>query len=168
VSQILIYWEGCGDRPYRIDAALASLLSSPVGVLPSSREVGGEAVSEDLDWVAVMGGANPIYISILEDQRNVFMNNAAVECQGIKPQEFLGDRAYALNYSDELSSRCGYITRDGGLREYHYEALRWVMVEGLPRRKLMRFTSNFLKIKYLSQPCWMGEVLQSEDIGVIY
>lgn len=138
-QQVAIYWQGC-DRPYRIPASLAAAGKIPSGVIPHYREV--RSLS-DIEWDKAIAANTPIYISRLDTQSNLFANNAAIACQQIEPERFLSDRAFSLNFPDELERRCKAISRDGGLHEYEYEALRWCEIGGELRRKRLKFTSNF-------------------------
>lgn len=116
----------------------------------------------DLDWNSIQMGNNPVYVSHLHNQHNLFLNNAAVLAQGAKPPaEFLCATAHVLNFEDELQARCQHLIRDGQLIEYQYEALRWFHdpEANLWIRRRMQFVSNFHRITYLGQDCWLGEVL---------
>lgn len=118
----------------------------------------------DLDWNAIQMGNNPVYISHLHNQHNLFLNNAAVLAQGAKPPaEFLCATAHVLNFEDELQARCQYLVRDGQLVEYEYKALRWFHdpEANLWIRRRMQFVSNFYRVTYLGQDCWLGEVLSA-------
>lgn len=168
LERIDIYWRGCDNKPYRFPVTLAREAGAKT-LLPTAKEVNGLATVRDIDWNAVFGGENAIYISTLSSQDNLFANNTAILCQQKPAQEFLRDKATSLNYPDELSSRCDRIQRDGGITEYEYLAYRWYRGEGGAfLKRQMRFTSNFVQIEYLGQRCWMGEVLQAEPMGVFY
>ena len=82
------------------------------------------------------------------------------------PAEFLCATAHSLNFEDELLNRCQHLKRDGYLLEYNYEALRWFRDPdtGLFVRRRMQFVSNFHRVTYLGQDCWMGEVLRADPI----
>ncbi len=123
----------------------------------------------ELDFNALNQSANAIYISQLEDQTNLYANRTALLAQGKKPKEFLGQSACALNDEEELARRCHLIYNDGGLNEYGYSALRWFHEPstGFWRRKRMNFISNFRKLEYLGELCWIGEVLVAEETGSI-
>lgn len=121
----------------------------------------------DLDWNAIARGNNPVYISQLQDQHNLYLNQAAVAAQsGKPPAEFLSATAHALNYEEELLGRCQHITRDRQLVEYSYRAMRWFRdpETGIWVRRQMQFISNFWLVDYLGQPCWMGEVLEANPL----
>ncbi len=123
-------------------------------------------VKTELDWTAIQGGATPVYITQLADQHNLYLNHAAVLAQsGKPPAEFLSATAHALNFEEELSSRCARIEQDGELTDYPYEAMRWFRDEqGRWIRRRMQFFSNFWKVNYLGQECWLGEVLQATPL----
>lgn len=118
----------------------------------------------DLDWNMIQMGNNPVYVSHLQSQHNLFLNNAAVLAQSAKPPaEFLSATAHVLNFEDELQMRCNHLWRDGQLIEYEYKALRWfhdLETNGWVRRR-MQFVSNFYRVTYLGQDCWLGEVLSA-------
>lgn len=130
---------------------------------PAQKLRGIIQAATDLDWSEIVGGSNPVYVSQLQDQHNLFLNQAAVSAQsGKPPAEFLSATAHALNFEEELITRCGHLIRDEHLREYNYRALRWFRDEsGIWIRRHMAFVSNFWKISYLGQPCWLGEVLEA-------
>ncbi|MGI0488871.1 hypothetical protein ACN4EK_25955 [Pantanalinema rosaneae CENA516] len=121
----------------------------------------------EIEWNAIHLSSNPTYITQLSDQHNLYLNQAAVLAQsGKPPAEFLSSTAHTLNYEDELVTRCGHIKTDGFLTEYSYEAMRWFQDEsGLWVRRRMRFVSNFWRVEYLGQDCWLGEVLQAEALN---
>lgn len=123
----------------------------------------------ELDFNAIYESQNPIYITQISDQTNLFANKAALAAQGKKPKEFLGQSACALNDEEELALRCSLIYKDGSLTEYQYSALRWFSdpETGFWRRKRMNFTSNFRRIEYLGELCWLGEVLEAVETGKI-
>ena len=120
----------------------------------------------DLDWNAIQKGRNPVYITQLHDQHNLFLNQVAVMAQsGKPPAEFLSTTAHTLNFEDELRSRCAHIQSDHSLSEYSYEALRWFRDDaGVWIRRRMTFFSNFWRVEYLGQDCWLGEVLQATPL----
>ena len=121
----------------------------------------------DIDLNTLYQGANPVYINDLQTQTNLWCNTAALQAQGKKPQEFLiVQSAFALNYEDELDNRCRQLRNDGRLVEYAYQALRWFQETdtSIWRRRKMQFVSNFWKVEYLSEQCWLGEVLQATPL----
>jgi PAS domain-containing protein len=178
-----VFYPGC-RKPYQIPArwaiAEASTSSEEIdrpspnllSLTPQPKEQRLRGIIQsvaELDWNAVFNGGNPIYITQLHDQRNLFLNQAAVNAQsGKPPAEFLAGTAHTLNFEDELVNRCEHLIVDGSLSLYEYEAMRWFLDDrGLWVRRKMQFVSNFWKVDYLGQPCWMGEVLQAEAIAFI-
>ncbi len=122
----------------------------------------------EIDWTAIQSYDRPVYISQLDTQQNLYLNNAAFTAQSAKPpSDFLRSTAHELNYDDELVKRCYHLKRDAHLIEYEYEALRWFRDpdSALWIRRRMQFISNFYKIIYLGQDCWLGEVLGADTLG---
>jgi hypothetical protein len=123
----------------------------------------------EIDWTAIQSYDRPVYISQLDTQQNLYLNNAALTAQSAKPpSDFLRSTAHELNYDDELVKRCYHLKRDAHLIEYEYEALRWFRDpdSALWIRRRMQFISNFYKIIYLGQDCWLGEVLGAATLGL--
>lgn len=118
----------------------------------------------DIDYNQLHHGANCVYINQIADQTNLWANQTALRTQGKKPAEFLVvQNAFALNYPNELDARMSYLLQDGQIREYSYEAMRWFQEDdGVWRRRHMEFVSNFWRIDYLGQDCWLGEVLHAQ------
>lgn len=165
-----IAWKFC-DRPFRVRPKVAAIAGSGE---PSSRPRLLRGVIQsavDLDWTAIHGGNNPIYINELKTQRNLYLNEAAVAAQsGKPPAEFLSATAHVLNFEEELTDRCRHLMRDRRLQTYSYLALRWFQDEetGIWIRRQMSFVSNFWRVSYLGCDCWMGEVLQALPVGTAY
>ena len=192
-KDVLVRFPG-GDRPFRIPVAMASEFLQPVESLlsqltnsasqqsqdpknsdenPQARLIDQEpnallAIPElELNYSALYNSERPTYISQLVDQVNVFANPAALAAQGKKPSEFLGQNAYALNEPEELEYRCDRISSNETLREYEYQAWRWYFDLNANRWRLKRmaFVSNFRLLRnYLGQPCWLGQVLNAEEL----
>lgn len=172
-SPVEISWGGKGSLRFTPEMVRRSVEATPGPEQPrkSSRKKPPEQKirgiirsATDLDWNAIINGENPVYISQMEDQHNLFINTAAVSAQsGKPPKEFLAATAHALNSEEELQNRCKFLLRDGSMTEYDYRALRWYRdpESGIWVRKHMDFISNFWKIDYLGQPCWMVEVLEA-------
>ncbi len=120
-----------------------------------------------VDWTAIQAYHRPVYVSQLDTQQNLYLNNAAFMAQAAKPpSNFLRSTAHELNYDDELVKRCNHLKRDAHLIEYEYEALRWFRDpdSALWIRRKMQFVSNFYRIVYLGQDCWLGEVLWADTL----
>lgn len=123
---------------------------------------------DEIDWNAIQSHDRPVYVSQLDSQQNLYLNNAAFTAQSAKPpSDFLRSTAHELNYDDELVKRCYHLRQDAHLIEYEYEALRWFRDpdSALWIRRRMQFISNFYKIVYLGQDCWLGEVLWANALG---
>lgn len=171
-TSIEIAWKGC-KTPLRVSPRMA-VEHSNLGqnrVKPyKSKQVPMTPIvlsRFDFDWNAIHSGDHPIYITQLHDQHNLYLNRAAVIAQSDKPPaEFLSATAHSLNFEDELLTRCQYLQQAGHLLEYTYEALRWFRDPdtGLLVRRRMQFVSNFYRVMYLGQDCWLGEVLQANPL----
>lgn len=173
-TTIQIIWPDC-QTPLRIsprimssdsDSSSSRLLksnkSTPVQATPIIRS------QVDLDWNTIQMGHNPVYVSHLYTQHNLFLNNAAVLAQSAKPPaEFLSTTAHVLNFEEELQSRCQHLGQDGQLIEYEYKALHWFHdpEANVWIRRRMQFISNFYRVTYLGQICWLGEVLSTVGLN---
>lgn len=170
-TAIDIAWKGC-KTPLRISPKMVAgglgsggngvdFYQTQTSMAPTVRS------GFEFDWNAIHNSTRPTYITQLQDQHNLYLNQAAVMAQSEKPPaEFLSATAHSLNFEDELLARCQHLKRDARLLEYSYEALRWFRDSdtGLFVRRRMQFVSNFHRVTYLGQDCWLGQVLRADPL----
>lgn len=172
-TPIAIAWRGC-KVPLRVSPRMMLGGVEPESVKRMwidgiSRKQPAPVVRSrvELDWTAIQQGSNPVYISQMRDQHNLYLNAAAVSAQSEKPPaEFLSATAHTLNFEDELLERCEHLGQNGQLIEYTYQALRWFRDPDsqLMIRRRMQFVSSFYRVHYLGQDCWLGEVLSAAPL----
>lgn len=110
----------------------------------------------------------PTYINSIKTTQKLYTNMAGANAQGMPPEQFLAiNSALDLNDAPEFDRRIHAIATEGQLVEYDYMAWRWFFdpEEGRFRTKRMSFVSNFRKIRFCGQDCWMGQVLQAQETG---
>lgn len=112
----------------------------------------------------------PTYINSIRSTQKLYCNVAGANAQGMPPEQFLAiNSALDLNDAPEFDRRIHAIATEGQLTEYEYMAWRWFfdLEAGRFRTKRMSFVSNFRKIQYCGQDCWMGQVLQAQETSTM-
>jgi hypothetical protein len=156
-------------RPLITDKTFAAKLNQAIdSQQEDSKMPRGIITKAEFDWNALASGINPVYISTMKEQDNLYVNAAVIQAQSGKPaKSLLNDTAHSLNSDEELQNRCSYVARGENLIEYQYEALRWFKDSQTQIwiRRGMTFTSNIWGIEYLGEPCWIEEVLDAVPLN---
>ncbi len=114
------------------------------------------------------GSELPTYINAIATTKKLYCNSVAANAQGMPPEQFLSiNSCLDLNDPPEFERRIDRVSAGETLRNYEYQAWRWYFDPnaGRFRTKRMSFVSNFRLIQYAGQPCWLGQVLQADEMS---
>lgn len=164
-------------RGYQFDSKLKAIAntesSEPQNSVISTPKEIGAAVQKlspatpieqsQIDFAALYGSSNPVYIQQIADQRILFANGAALAAQQKTAAELIGSDGSALDDQSELDKMHEYLLRDRVIEQYEFPGWRFYKDDsGMWRRKRMIFIENFTFVSFLGEVCRIGEVLSAE------
>lgn len=123
-------------------------------------------VNNPIVYLRCIGSHRSMYA--IATTKKLYCNSVAANAQGMPPEQFLSiNSCLDLNDPPEFERRIDRVSAGETLRNYEYQAWRWYFDPnaGRFRTKRMSFVSNFRLIQYAGQPCWLGQVLQADEMS---
>ena len=118
---------------------------------------------QEIDMNSLCRSQNLAYIVAMHNEMLLFANDAALEANQKKLDEFVGENVATLNFPEELEKRNRLLRVDKKLTNYEYKAMNWYKDGDLWRRKTMNLVADIQLIEFGGRICRLGIDLMAEE-----
>lgn len=125
--------------------------------------------SLEIDLNEIYRNASPTYITQMSDQKVLFANQAALDCNHRTAGEMVGKAVTALWDDDVLNVLMNRLDSDRSLYQYSYPGYRWSKEKdsSLWRRDRYMFVANYKLVYFLGSLCRLCTITEADKLGTV-